>query len=141
MSTRVSRQQAKALGLDVPPAATSKGPRINPEVFAEQCRLRGLGFPAWEYPFAAPERAWKLDFAWIGQKIALEVQGGIWSQGRHVRGAALRKEWEKLNELAVRKWAVLYCEPSDLTSAKRIESVFRLIERALGESNGHLGDR
>ena len=63
-----------------------------------------------EYRFCA-DRKWRFDYAWPAARLALEVQGGIWTQGRHTRGAALQKEWEKLNTAAALGWRVMYCAP------------------------------
>lgn len=60
-----------------------------------------------------PERKWRFDFAFDGC-VALEVQGGLFSGGRHSRGPALLKEHEKLNAAAQLGWRVLYCIPQNL---------------------------
>lgn len=44
----------------------------------------------------------------------MEVQGGIFTQGRHTRGAALLKEHEKLNHAAILGWRVLFTTPDRL---------------------------
>jgi hypothetical protein len=67
----------------------------------------------------APPRRWRLDFGWSrkgkdGYRVALEVQGGIWTQGRHSRGSGLLKEYEKMNAAAARGWRVCYCTPQTL---------------------------
>ncbi len=60
--------------------------------------------------------------------LAVEVQGGIFIQGRHSRGAALLKEWEKLNTAAILGWRILYCQPQDLLKKEMAET----IKQALG---------
>jgi len=77
--------------------------------------FRECGLPPMEFEYRFHEtRKWRLDIAWVPEKVAVEVQGGIWIGGRHTRGAALLKEWEKLNNLAILGWRVLYTQPSDL---------------------------
>ena len=87
----------------------SYNPKIVTAFFAEQ----GISEPQFELQFH-PLRRWKFDLSWPGYMLAIEVQGGIWSRGRHNRGAAMLKEWEKLNEAATMGWRILYCQPSSL---------------------------
>ena len=82
--------------------------------------------PVSEHPFC-PGRKWKFDYAWPDLLVAVEVQGGIWTRGRHTRGAALMDEWEKLNMAAVLGWRILYCQPQDAATTK----FARLIKAAL----------
>ncbi len=90
------------------------------------CQSHGLPVPLAEYRFAPP-RLWRFDYAWVESKLALEVQGGIWTGGRHVRGAALLKEFEKLNAAACGGWRLLYCTPAELKSG----AIFETIKAAL----------
>lgn len=94
--------------------------------FVEACFAAKLPVPTPEYRFN-PDRRWRFDYAWIAHCVALEVQGGIWTMGRHTRGAALLKEWEKLNAAAVLGWRILYCQPSDLLSTEMVETVRKAI--------------
>jgi very-short-patch-repair endonuclease len=62
-----------------------------------------------EYRFHAIRR-WKFDVAWPGYKVAVELEGGIWTRGRHTRGKGYRRDMEKYNAAAKTGWAVLrYC--------------------------------
>jgi len=47
----------------------------------------------------APPRRWKADFMFShnGKKIAVEIEGGVYSNGRHTRGAGFEKDIEKYN--------------------------------------------
>jgi len=53
-----------------------------------------------------PTRAWRFDFAFPERKLAVEIEGGIWSTGRHTRGAGFIGDCEKLNEAARLGWTV-----------------------------------
>lgn len=54
-----------------------------------------------------PKKRWRFDFALPEHKIAIEVEGGTWSNGRHTRGAGYRKDCEKYNAANVLGWHVL----------------------------------
>ena len=81
-----------------------------------------IPIPIPEFKFH-PIRRWRFDYAWPAAMVALEVQGGIWTGGRHSRGAAMVKEWEKLNMAAVMGWRLIYAQPADLTKAATIETI------------------
>jgi very-short-patch-repair endonuclease len=67
-----------------------------------------------EYRFAAPERDWRFDYAWPAYKIAVEVEGGVWSHGRHVRGSGFLADMEKYNAAAARGWLALRFTPDQI---------------------------
>jgi hypothetical protein len=129
----MTTKQAQALGLTVKRPAWS-GPRGQRKqdgnegrnkLFDQLCQQHGLPIPVHEYRFH-PERKWRFDYLFDGW-LALEVQGGIWTAGRHVRGAALVKEHEKLNEAVCRGYSVLFCTPQEIEDG----SIFPVIRRAL----------
>lgn len=64
------------------------------------------GDPETQYQFAMPERKWAADFAWIGARLILEIQGGALQNGRHNR--RLREDYEKGNWAVLHGWRVLY---------------------------------
>lgn len=59
-----------------------------------------------EYKFL-PDRKFRFDFAIPSHKIAIEVEGAVWSGGRHVRGTGYNKDCEKYNLAACHGWRVL----------------------------------
>jgi very-short-patch-repair endonuclease len=52
-------------------------------------------------------RRWMFDFAWPQHMLAVEVHGGVFQQGRHVRGTGFRDDREKMNEATILGWRVL----------------------------------
>ncbi len=58
-----------------------------------------------EHRFAPPRR-FRFDFAHLPSKTAIEIQGGSWNAGGHVRGAHFDSDCEKLNLAASQGWAV-----------------------------------
>lgn len=53
------------------------------------------------------ERGWRFDFAWPAVQVAVEVEGGVWSYGRHLRGSGYLRDVEKYNAAALAGWRVL----------------------------------
>jgi hypothetical protein len=47
--------------------------------------------------------------------IALEVEGGVWTRGRHTRGKGFLGDMEKYNAAALGGWCVLRVTPDRLT--------------------------
>ena len=74
-----------------------------------------------EYRFH-PERKWRFDFAFDG-KVALEVEGGIWTGGRHTRGTGFAKDIEKYNTATLCGWKILRCVPNDLCTMDTVEMI------------------
>ena len=62
--------------------------------------------PETEYRFH-PSRRWRFDVAWPVEQVAVELDGGAYSGGRHTRGSGFVKDCEKLNAATVRGWRVL----------------------------------
>ena len=77
-------------------------------------------------------RKWRFDFAWPEEKVAIEIQGGIHSQGRHVRPEGYEEDCHKLNEAQLHGWIELY------VTAKQIRdgSAIRYLKRALDMRRG-----
>lgn len=75
--------------------------------------------PEREYKFA-PGRKWRFDFAWPEQKVAVEIEGGIWSHGRHVRGSGFSADCEKYNAAASLGWRVLRVTDQQLSDSRRV---------------------
>lgn len=82
----------------------------------------GIPAPTFEHRFH-PVRRWRFDLAWENEKLALEVQGGLFKRGRHTNGAALIKEYEKLSNAAILGWRILYCQPNDLCMSETVDMI------------------
>lgn len=91
----------------------------------------GLPEPRTEWQFD-PDRKWRWDYCWNALEetgmLALEVNGGLWTGGAHVRPARMLKEYEKWNRAACLGWRVLFVTPDQLL---RLDTV-NLIKEALG---------
>ena len=54
-----------------------------------------------------PDRKWRFDYAFPSRKIAIEIDGAIWTLGRHNRPRGYLNDMEKLNTAASMGWLVL----------------------------------
>jgi hypothetical protein len=73
----------------------------------------GLPVPAREHRFH-PTRKWKFDFAFVNAKVAIEIDGGAWINGRHNRGSGFTKDLEKKNTAQSMGWLVLNFVPKHI---------------------------
>jgi len=92
----------------------------SPDVFSGWIEVQGLLAPVPEYRFD-PDRRWRFDYAWPAFMIALEVEGGIWTGGRHTRGTGFLKDIEKYNRAALLGWRVFRCTPDTLCTQETLK--------------------
>lgn len=126
-----------------PPSSKAGSPRParipSPEskleaAYARLLRAHKIPPPIREYRFH-PERKWRFDFAWPEQKVAVELEGGIWrrsGKGAHTGGAAVTRDAEKSNEAQLQGWLVLRFIDAHLEDGTAIEWT----RRALGLPEG-----
>lgn len=82
-----------------------------------------------EYRFH-PDRKWRADFAIPSAKILIEIDGGVWSGGRHTRGAGFLGDMEKLTSAAVLGYRVLRYAPKDC-NAKNVSRILNDVAEAM----------
>jgi very-short-patch-repair endonuclease len=93
-------------------------------------RASKLPEPVREYQFATSiKRRWRFDFAWPDLCIGVEVEGGVYSGGRHTRGAGFEKDCEKYNEAVILGWSVLRFTGSMIHSGIALATITRLMQR------------
>lgn len=66
-----------------------------------------------EYRFH-PIRKWRFDYAFPQAKVALEVEGGVWTSGRHTRPKGFLNDIVKYNAAGLLGWRVFRTTPTDL---------------------------
>lgn len=109
-----------------PPPAHRRSSDLE-EALAGQLRmLRTVPTPLRQHRFHATRR-WTFDFAWLPQRIAVEVDGGTWSGGRHVTGSGFEGDAEKVCEAAIAGWRVLRVTRAMIEDLRAVG----FIERAL----------
>ena len=80
----------------------------------------GIETPEKEYRFAPPRR-FRFDFSWPKKKIAVEIEGGVWTHGRHTRGSGFLSDMEKYNLAGASGWRVFRFTPDQLRKGEAQE--------------------
>lgn len=73
-----------------------------------------------------PTRKWRADFAYIESRTLIEIEGGIYIQGRHNRAAGFIADTEKYLEAFLAGWAVVRLTSAQIT-APTIERIIRRV--------------
>ncbi len=79
-----------------------------------------------EYQFARPRR-WRFDIAFVPQLVAVEIEGGGWVNGRHVRGSGFARDLIKYAEAAALGWIVLRVDGAMIESNQAVEYLKRIL--------------
>ncbi|MEJ8803153.1 hypothetical protein [Pontibacter sp. H249] len=75
-----------------------------------------------------PERKWRIDFFLPESNIAIEVEGGVWTQGRHTRGKGYVNDLEKYNAAQAMGIMVLRFTPEQLLKPKALKTINQTIQ-------------
>lgn len=67
------------------------------------------------------KRRWRFDYAIPQYRIALEVEGGVWTGGRHTSPKGFLGDMEKYNTATLLGWRVFRTTPQDLNTNTTIE--------------------
>lgn len=109
---------------------TKKPQRL--DLFPDACVQFGLPRPTPECRFH-PVRKWRIDYYFEanGRRVGLEVEGGIWTGGRHTRGKGFAGDIEKYNEAGAMGITILKVQPRELLKLQ----TFELVKKTLYASN------
>lgn len=109
-----------------------------------QIKAQNLPIPETEYRFAAEYvgtgkglrqrlqqhdlRDWRFDFAWPGYKIAVEVEGGLFINGRHNTGKGYEMDLLKYSKAMRLGWTVYRCGKALIQSGEAIGTIMIIME-------------
>ena len=96
----------------------------------EQLRWAGLEGET-QYPFAKEQgRRFRFDFAWPGLKLAVEVEGGLWSRGEsaHKHPLGILRDIEKGNLAVLLGWRVLRVTGDMIQSGEALRLIQQVME-------------
>lgn len=97
-------------------------PKANEAVFFALLKRAKIPAPETEFRFH-PTRKHRMDFAWPSHKLAVEVEGGVWSGGKHGRGSGIVKDMEKSSLAAAQGWRIIRVTPSELCSTGTLQHI------------------
>lgn len=109
--------------------ALRRGSSALEEALAAQLAAARVPAAEREHRFAPPRR-WRFDFAWPAAKVAVEVEGGLYTLGRHVRPAGYAADCEKYNEAQLRGWRVLRVTEQHIRGGDAVSWVRRALAGA-----------
>lgn len=104
---------------------THQGESIGESLLANQLRVLKISFEQ-EYKFH-PKRKWRADFHIVGKKILVEVEGGVWSGGRHTRGNGYIGDMEKYNAAVVMGYQVLRFSTEQVKSGLAVQQIEMMV--------------
>lgn len=105
--------------------ATIKAPKklsALEEQFALHCRVSNIPQPEREFRFAPP-RKWRADFAFVAERLLVEIEGGVHLMGRHQRPKGFQDDCIKYNAATLAGYRVLRFTAADVKSGAAISTV------------------
>jgi very-short-patch-repair endonuclease len=99
-----------------------------PDEFQLWLKAHGLPTPMREWRVCSGRR-WRYDYAFLAAKVAVEVEGGIWTKGRHTRGKGYLSDMEKYNTAAILGWTVLRFTPDQLLTSETLETLVKALAK------------
>lgn len=79
-----------------------------------------------EYRFH-PTRKWRVDW-WHESGVAIEIEGSVWTKGRHTRGSGFMADMQKYNALAERG-ILLFRVPAHQITLQWLAPIYDTIQR------------
>lgn len=76
----------------------------------------------------APPRKFEFDFCHFPSKVAIEIQGGIHTQGGHSTGKGIQSDYEKMRLAAENGWIILPLSTFDSQNIEALSGVVKTIE-------------
>lgn len=90
--------------------------------------LKAYGVPfEREFRFCKTRR-WRADFHIVGSMLLVEVEGGVWTGGRHTTGAGYSADLEKYNSAQLLGYRVLRYTTDMVSSGEAIMGILEAIQ-------------
>lgn len=103
----------------------SKVESIGESTLSQQLKTLKIAFER-EFQFEA-SRKWRADFHLVEKKILIEVEGGIWSGGRHTRAKGYLGDMEKYNTATMLGYQVIRFSTEQVKSGLAIQQIEKMV--------------
>ena len=114
--------------LELKKKAKTKRPPPDYSLFFKSLDALGIEIPVKEYRFHKT-RKWRIDLFFLEAGLALEVEGGAWTNGRHNRPQGFLNDMDKYNEITIYGFHLLRATPDEMQNGVAVG----LIERYFKE--------
>ena len=121
------KTSSRSSGSAQTPLAGSTTESKGEATFFFQCKATKLPLPEREFKFK-DDRRWRFDFAWPLYRVAVEIEGGVWTEGRHTRGEGYIADMEKYNAAGALGWLVLRFDSGQVKSGEAIKEVENILK-------------
>jgi very-short-patch-repair endonuclease len=100
-----------------------------------ELQIRADRLPAYNREWKFCERGWRFDFAWPALRLAVEIEGGIYTNGRHNRGKGFEADCRKYLRATLMGWTVLRGTPAMVQSGELLNAAKEILQqRSIGEA-------
>ena len=96
-------------------------------LFAMQLDSAGLTGYVREYQ-AIPGRKFRFDFAFLRERLLIEINGGTYNGGSHGRGVGINRDYIKNNLAVVNNWRVLSFDTKQVKSGEALDVTEQLLK-------------
>ncbi len=122
-------------------AKAKRGAKLNKLRREFNLRWQAIGGPSIGEEVTFTNRRWRFDYAHTPARVAIELDGGIWNNGGHVRGVGFRNDRLKDFDAIMLGWVVIRLT-DDMITCQRLTAIAALIrERAARMGDAYEGVR
>ena len=132
MSSISVEEYRKQFGGGRKTGAKTKRPKRGGKVESEGESLLSLQLKALKIAFErefkfCQDRKWRADFHLVDKMILIEVEGGIWSGGRHTRAKGYLGDMEKYNSATMMGYQVIRFSTEQVKSGLAIQQIEKMV--------------
>lgn len=104
--------------------------KVQAQKLAQRVEVQLVNLPKFSKEFKFhPVRRWRFDYAWPELKVALEIHGGVFVNGRHTRGKGFTEDKVKMNSAQLLGWIVIEATTAQVKSGDMLVWINKAIAK------------